>query len=419
MKKVLILSYYYPPANFAGSYRIKAWAEELTKIGYEVTVVTRHWEKNCTDYTAISPRNIVEKDNEQGITVYRVPYKGTWRDKLIQKNFNFFGFEKILSLFNLLASLYILKFNPAFGLYLQTKKIIKQDNTIQTIITSGRPFYQFQFLYRLKKQFPQLRCIGDYRDPWNTNTNINQSLKRRFFCELEKPIEIKTTSNFEFLTTCSEGFKSNVQSLITNIPVHIITNGFKEFYTSQNEIVFNSKFEIAFIGSLYENQKIEVFLRPLVNFIHAKKIKLIFYGLLNQPDQVTRIEKIVANSDLEVYFESWIDKKSLVNRVKKHNAFLLCGLKSQKGRHTAKFFDYLSFQKNIILCPSDEDVLAEEIKRLNVGVILDDENNVNEWLNELHENKYIWKYNGLVDTVAEFKYTNQVKKLSNHIENMT
>lgn len=416
MKKVLIISYFYPPGNFAGCYRIQAWAEELALNGYEPIVVTRHWDKNCTDYTAISTQHTLTQSEENGVTIYRLPYKGTWRDRLILKKMNLLGFEKILSFFNLIFSLYLLRLNPAYSLYVKARRILKDDPTIKTVITSGRPFYQFQFLHRLKKQFSYLTCIGDYRDPWNTNTNINQSLKRRFFRILEQPIEVKTTCNFDFLTTCSDGFKSNIQTLISKPPIHVITNGFKQFHKPPNTDNKNHKFEIAFVGSLYANQQIETFLKPLIESSQAKNIELFFYGLNNQPEQKKRIKSLTDKTALIVNFADWMDKNALVKKVHRHNAFLLCGLKSQKGRHTAKFFDYLSFQKNIILCPSDDDILAQEINRLNIGIVLDNEHNVSEWLHQLHQNEYTWEYKGNTDLIATFTYSNQVKKLINYIE---
>lgn len=416
MKKVLILSYFYPPGNFAGCYRIQAWAEELALNGYEPIVVTRHWDKNCTDYTAISTKQNRTQTKENGVTIYRLPYRGTWRDRLVASNLNLFGLEKLLSFINLIVSLYILRLNPAYPLYIQAKKIIATEPAIQIVLTSGRPFYQFQFLHLLKKQFNHLICIGDYRDPWNTNTNIDQSLKRKFFRLLERPIEQKTTHSFSFITTCSTGFKENIQSLISCPPIHVITNGFKNFHAITESLSINNKFEIAFIGSLYANQQIETFLYPLIISPYAKNIKLLFYGLDNQSEQKRRILSLTNNSNLEVVFAPWLEKEELIKHVVYHDAFLLCGLKSQKGRHTAKFFDYLSFQKNIILCPSDDDVLTAEINRLAIGITLNDEEDVKNWLHQLHQKNYKWEYNGHTDLISIFTYYNQVKKLIDHIE---
>ena len=70
MKRVLIISYFFPPGNFAGSYRIKAWADQLQKFGYYPIVVTRHWAENETDYTAISSESAILKEEYSNFTVF-------------------------------------------------------------------------------------------------------------------------------------------------------------------------------------------------------------------------------------------------------------------------------------------------------------------------------------------------------------
>jgi len=287
------------------------------------------------------------------------------------------------------------------------------------VITSGRPFYQFQFLQVLKSKFPYIKTLGDYRDPWNTNTNIESSLKRKFFRILETPIEKKTTATLDYITTCSEGFAENIKTLPTNKEIHIITNGFEDFAenickTSTSE---KTKFSVAFVGSLYDNQKIEVFLNALINSPYKNNIKLIFYGLENQKTQFERIKMITKRSNLDIVINPWLEKTKMLEMVMSHDAMLMCGLKSQKGRHTAKFFDYLSFQKNIILCPSDSDILEAEIERLKIGVTLDDEEQVRAWLDKLASENFNWLYHGIREEIEYYTYKNQVKKLAAIIEN--
>lgn len=415
MKKVLLISYFYPPANFAGSYRVEAWATYLQKAGYKPIVVTRHWDNNCTDYTAISKETNIVKSKQNGITIYKVPYNGTYRDRLVNKSKNLASFGKVLSFFNLVLSLYWLKLNPAYGLLEKAREILLEDNDIEIVITSGRPFYQFQFLYQLKKEFPSIKCYGDYRDPWNTNTNINSSLKRKFFRLLETPIEKKTTDSFEALITCSEGFRENIQHLIKNKKIEVITNGFKDFVNKPHDRK-NNKFEIAYIGSLYDNQAIEKFISPLISNNKSKHFKLIFYGLNNQENQETRVLNLIKGSEFEVIIKPWMEKEQMISEVSSQNALLLCGIPERKGTYTAKFFDYLSLQKNIILCPSDDDILEKEIERLNIGVVLNSEKMVLDWVQKLSAINFEWKYEGKKELIAEFSYQNQVNKLIKLIE---
>ena len=416
MKKVLIISYFYPPANFAGSYRVAAWAKHLKKLGHEVVVITRHWEENCTDYSAINDKSESCEIDSNGVKIYRLPYKGTFRDRIVEKYSGLKGFAKIFSVFNLIFSNYFIRLNPSYNLYKKAEEIVEKEG-INWVLTSGRPFFQFQFLVRLKNKFPKIRTLGDYRDPWNTNTNISSSLKRKFLKLLETPLERKLTKQIDILTTCSEGFSKSISSLSINRAVHIITNGFEKFH--YNEMLTNNGYiEIAYIGSLYKNQRIELFLNSINQLVkHNKEFKLIFYGLSNQSDALKRIKLNLKSGKLDFEVKPWMRKTEMINAAMKHDCFLICGIPSRKGTYTAKFFDYLSFQKNIILCPSDNDILEKEIKRLNIGVVLKNENEIKNWYEDLSNNNFVWDYEGNIDEIAEFKYENQVKKLNSIIEN--
>jgi hypothetical protein len=44
MKKVLILSYYFPPSGFVGGERTYSWYKYLNEIAYYPIVITRQWD---------------------------------------------------------------------------------------------------------------------------------------------------------------------------------------------------------------------------------------------------------------------------------------------------------------------------------------------------------------------------------------
>jgi hypothetical protein len=419
MKKVLIISYFYPPANFAGVYRIAAWAKYLKEFGYEPIIVTRHWDENCTEFTSISKEKETSIRIEEGIKIYRTPYKGTFRDKLIQKFPKIRILAKILSFLNLFFSNYFLRLNPAFNLYTTSKKILVENPDIKFVLTSGRPFYQFQFIEKLKSNFPQIITIGDYRDPWNTNVNIDLSIKRKFFRFFEKPIEKRLIKNIDVITTCSSGVAESISQITKLKEIHIITNGFKKLLETTNKTKeYGQPFEIAYIGSLYENQKIEIFIEAIGQSANKNKFTFHFYGLKNQPAALERIKKLAKIYKISIEIFPWMPKTEMIEKAANHDALLICGLPLRKGTYTAKFFDYLSFQKNIILSPSDADILEAEIERLKIGAVLDNQEAVLKWIDELAANNFNWPYQGDASKIKEYTNENQVKKLAKIIENM-
>ena len=90
MKKVLIISYFFPPCNLTASQRIKGWANYLSNYGYYPTIVTRNWDHpiNSPEDVLISTGDkLIHEKNEQ-FEVYYLPYKASKRDLIFSKNKN-------------------------------------------------------------------------------------------------------------------------------------------------------------------------------------------------------------------------------------------------------------------------------------------------------------------------------------------
>jgi hypothetical protein len=421
MQKLLIISYYFPPGNFAGSYRIQAWAEHLHKFGYYPIVVTRHWNENETDYTAISKNKEIAKEENEKFTVYRLPFKGSFRDRLIKRFGNkaqFFG--KILSFFQVIGQNYFLSSVPCRNLYDFSRQLLKDNPDINIVITSGRPFVQFRFCYLLKKEFPQIQWIADYRDPWNSWTHIDRSLKLRFFRFFEKNLERKWINNSMFFVTCSEGFLKNIKTVTKHLGF-VITNGFENFVSNSCSKT-NDQLTISFIGSLYNNQRIEAFIEGYIRFIDSQnepQIILMFFGLNNQKEQFNRINKVLNKYDRFYLVFKWLSKEEMLQIACKSDCFILNGIPEQNGRHTAKLFDYFSMRKPIILCPSDNDILEETIKETETGVVLNTPEEVEVWLNNAYAYWQLHKsipYNAKEELLLQFTYEKQVEKLASLIK---
>lgn len=420
MIKILILTYYYFPGNFAGCYRIAAWAKYLKQSGYEPIIVTRYWKENETDFTAITEESEVSVEYLDGIRIHRVPYKGSLRDQLILKlgkQFNWLG--KVLSLFQLILQKYFFKANPALSLYKQAIACLENESDIRWIITSGRPFYLFEFAHQIVQRFPEVKWIGDYRDPWNTNTNLDlMKFKGKFFRWLELSSEVQSTTSAEFLTTCSEGIKDNISTLITKKKIVVVTNGFEDFITSTEDQSAVRQIEIAYVGSLYHNQKIETFLNGLNSSEYNSNFAIYFYGIKKDSTNYDRIKKSISSSVQNIHFKPWMPKDEMIRALTKHDCFLLCGIPSRKGTYTAKFFDYLSMKKNIILCPGDQDILTKEVRRLNIGWVLNDEPAVKNWASEVTDTfnrEGAIPFRGDIAEIAKYRYQNQIDRLVDHI----
>jgi hypothetical protein len=156
MKSVLILANDFPPANSPGAQRAYSFFKYLKRHGYAPIVVTRHWSaEQVTTESKHSPskeRAVTVEHGECG-TVYRVPFDGDVRDKLVTR----FGLGRLVALRKLVTALITVakfKFMSADnlgGLYRQALKICREGK-VDFIIASGEPFVLFRHAALISKQ---------------------------------------------------------------------------------------------------------------------------------------------------------------------------------------------------------------------------------------------------------------------------
>ena len=170
MKKIIIISYYFPPANFVGSDRIDAWAKNLFSHGIKPIIITRNWnlnQKNIVDPIKNNEfKHIINNDYE----IYQLPVKRSIRDKL-SKYSSLKLIQKAFTFIDLIKCNFVLSNswnNKSF--FGQAKKLIESDSEITSVIISGRPFQNFMVGARLKKKF-NIQWIPDYRDDWTTRAS--------------------------------------------------------------------------------------------------------------------------------------------------------------------------------------------------------------------------------------------------------
>ena len=176
MKKILIISYFFPPCNLTASQRADSWAKNLHKFGYYPIVITRNWNhdiKNPFD-TMKSSGEKVQHTKKESYEVYHLPYRANYRDEIYVKyeNSKFVLFRRLLTFFELLSQNFSNYFIPFKNIHRFTEDYLKNNNDIQGLIISGNPFILFKFGYLLKKKFG-IKWLADYRDEWNTWASQN------------------------------------------------------------------------------------------------------------------------------------------------------------------------------------------------------------------------------------------------------
>ena len=376
-KKVLILSYYFPPANMTASERIQSWAQFLGKHGFYPVIVTRNWDvdvKNSADLVRPSGQEMLHKKHND-YEVYYVPYKASLKDKALLRFYGRSGYPVYLGL----AFLYGIKEvitdwgSPLLPLYKQAEKLLQVDEREwHALIVSGNPFELFHFGYRLHKQF-DIPWIADYRDDWTTNeVHLSSNFFKRLIQKLSRKAELRWVGSAAAFMSVSSHYVQKINSLFPAKPGYVLLNGYlPENYTQTAALT--GTFTICYTGSLYPKQPIEIFLKAFCRFYsNYPHVKMIFVGIATDYELIQRIRRAIVGYEQAFVFTERVSKEQAIAYQQSASVLLAVAHKDTKGTPGSKLYEYIALQKPVLVCPTDHEIIEDTLRETGQGIFAND-----------------------------------------------
>ncbi len=355
-KKVLIVTYYWPPAGGPGVQRWLNFVKHLPTYGIEPVVFI----PDTPSYPIVDESLLSELP--EAIKVYKSsffePYKlasffAKKKSKTISsgiinaKNQSFV--EKLLlwvrgNLFIPDARKFWVK--PAVK---QLREILKEEG-ITTLITSGPPHSLHLIGLELKKNDKNIRWISDFRDPW-TSIGYHKKLKlSSFAAKKHKELEQQVLNTADEVIVTSFTTKAEFQA-ITNKPITVITNGFSE-RSGEIAPIVDTKFSMVHIGSLLTGRDPEMLWQSLSELITEQKgfaedLSLEFVGVVSE-DVLASIYEF----ELEPYvaLHGYFPHSAVLKKQGSSQVLLLLEIDSivTKGIIPGKLFEYMASRRPIL-----------------------------------------------------------------------
>lgn len=389
MKKVLILAYDFPPLISIGAQRPYSWYKYLPAEGWNVTIITRHWDatiNSSEDYIKPTASNIVCEKNG-GNKIIRVPYYPNLRDRLLLKygTGRLVVLRKFLSLFYSVFEHLLLLLDAKSNIYREAEKELNSLK-YDLIVATGEPFVLFRYGYLLGKKF-DLPWVADYRDGWTTNQgnyrlNMLQKIQLAFF----KTRERKYITTASFITTASPDYAKSLKKTFPNKNIEVIYNGFDEtvFEKTAATTADKNTFYITYAGTIYAHQNLEMFLEGAEKFVTQHSLsqslfQIRFLGIDGQPAAKKRIENFELLKPY-ISFHPRIAYAAIPNLLRQSHILLLL---SSPGADwlNAKIFDYLAAERCILLVQNDKGILEKIIKDNTAGYAANSVDDVKNILN--------------------------------------
>lgn len=424
-KKILIITYYWPPAGGPGVQRWLKFAKYLPEFGWKPIIYTP--ENPSYPLLDDSLMKDVPKDLEIVRTKIWEPYQ--LAEKLNKSNKKFkagqFDVGKNQSWKSKLSiwvrGNFFIPDARVFWVKPSTKFLEKylKENKIETIVTSGPPHSMHLIGLNLKKTMPNLKWIADFRDPWTEISYYkhlkltNRSDKKHRFLESEvfKNADITLATSY----TDAENFRKNGANSFC------ITNGFDESDSnSQTTKLSDSqpKFTLSYIGVLEQLRNPENLWKALDNLVKthsdfAENFSLKFVGRIDD-----KILETIENSSLENHILNlgYVSHDKAVDEMSKSSLLLITNFPndSSKGIIPGKIFEYLATGKQIISFGPEKADVSKILDETKAGKHFGygDSQEIEDFILE----KFVlWKNGNLsenTENIEQFSRKNLTKQLS-------
>lgn len=378
MRKVLFISYYYPPSNLTAVNRVYNWVQVLTKNDFKVTVLTRHWNhqiRNINDIETVIKFG-ESYSTEKNATIIRVDENLTiWG--VIKRN-RIIKFLKLSKLFALIEIFLGNRINKFFQFNKFTKKateIISADPDKWIVVISAGPHQLFQVGYALKRKFSELIWIADYRDEWTTRPVKNTRSKILIY--LNSGLEKKWLSNVECFTYVNDQYISRIENFINKVGF-VIENGFNNPIEYEKVEKDFKTLTFTYLGTLYNHQEVGLTSRLLESFQNTNtnlSIRLNFIGVAFQDNQNERVQREFSWCK-DLIITGRLEKIDLALIISRTDIFLMFPIHGMKGVIPTKVFDYLPYFKPILFFPDDEGKISEILKKTGLGITSHDHDSI-------------------------------------------
>lgn len=231
MKKLLIITYYWPPTGGSGVQRWVKFTKYLRRFGWEPVVYTpQNPEQLATDESLLTdiPEGVlvVKRPIREPYKLYRKFFggsaaKGAGVNPLNQQKKSFKQRLAVLLRGNLFVP------DPRVGWVGPSVRFLKswlRENPVDAVVTTGPPHSMHLIGLRLHRA-TGVRWIADFRDPWTEMHYFKHMGLLPWTAARHRSLEQKVLDEADTVIAVSAPVRDDFQAR-TKTPVVLITNGF-------------------------------------------------------------------------------------------------------------------------------------------------------------------------------------------------
>jgi glycosyltransferase involved in cell wall biosynthesis len=374
-QKVLIITYYWPPAGGPGVQRWLKFVKYLPDFGIEPIVyipenptyplIDEELIKDVNPKATILKQKIVEpyawasafsKNNTKKISSGIIPNKK--KQSILQRAMLWIRGNLFI------PDARVLWVKPSVN-YLS--KYIKEQG-VDVVITTGPPHSLHLIGLRLK-ELHNIKWIADFRDPWTTIGYHKELKLSASSAKLHKDLEKKVLNNADSILVTSPTTKTEFQVLTTK-PIDVITNGYDTETVAKQPL--DEKFTLAHIGSFLSERNPEMLWASIAELIKEEPRFSDYFQLKLIGAVSNEVLESIQNAGLSNYLNNigYVPHSEAVAEQRKSQVLLMVEIDSPDTRCIipGKLFEYMVSERPILAIGPDGADFAEIIRSTNTGI---------------------------------------------------
>ena len=335
MKKILVITYYWPPSGGSGVQRWMYFCKYLAEFGYEPIVLTVNEKRASYKFRDEQFSEFVKDIRAYRTTtfeplkLYSLLTTRSATDGMPHGSVNKNKKGIFFKASNYIRGNYFIP-DARIGwnryAYKQAKKILRNED-IHTIITTGPPHSTHLIGRRLKRMF-DMKWIADFRDPWNEIYYNKDLMRSKKAVRKDLSLESSVLNEADLILTVGQKMKELLWDKVDNLneKFYHIYNGFDSFKMESIKREELEWFEITFIGTLSDSQPYRSIIDTIKGFMASKgsdgkKVKLCLAGNI-QKNIVQEFREELSNVEIDFY--GYIDHNKSLELMKRAQLLINC-----------------------------------------------------------------------------------------------
>lgn len=374
-KRVLIITYYWPPSAGSGVQRWLKFAKYLPEFGWEPVIFT----PENPDFELRDESLLKEIPPQTEVLKFPIwePY-GIFRklkgeklgdtSKVLEKK------EKsILDQVGISLRANLLVPDPRMFWVRPSVKFLKdlvEQGQFQAVITTGPP-HSMHLIGRNIKRKTGIPWLADFRDPWSQWEFLDALPMIKPVRNIHKKLEMSILKEADVITTISPTFQDDFQTL-AHRKIHLLTNGFDPSDMPENwseDVPDPGELEIVYTGVIDSIRNPIPFLEAMQAVFENsdKPVKLRFVGKVSEQVQQF-IDKDEWRRD-HVGLEGYVAHEAVFTYYQKAHLLLLIltDTKNAKGNIPGKLFEYMATGRTILALGDPNGDAAKILKKASAG----------------------------------------------------